>query len=120
MAAAKAWTTWEMSTSYADPNVEYIQKGGDPVFAAAFARIESHYFVNGGFFANETQLLDRVDRIRHIPTVIVQGRRAVVCPMKRPHTCHSRCAVVCPMKRPHTCHSRTRAPVIVGVPSSSR
>ncbi|MEO1523192.1 MAG: alpha/beta hydrolase, partial [Cyanobacteria bacterium J06633_2] len=50
-------------------------------FAAAFARIECHYFVNKGFLESENQLIQNVDRIRHLPTVIVQGRYDVVCPM---------------------------------------
>jgi proline iminopeptidase len=45
------------------------------------ARIECHYFVNGGFMRSESQLLDDIGRIRHIPSVIVQGRHDVVCPM---------------------------------------
>ena len=44
LAAAKQWTTWEMSTSFAKPNAEQIAKGDDPYYAAAFARIESHFF----------------------------------------------------------------------------
>ena len=53
-------------------------KGGDDAakqdeFALAFARIENHYFHNGGFFEWDDWLLDNVDKIRHIPTVIVQG-----------------------------------------------
>ena len=51
-------------------------------FAAAFARIEAHYFVNRGFLDPDDQLLRDVDRIRHIPAVIVQGRYDVVCPMR--------------------------------------
>ena len=49
--------------------------------AEAFARIECHYFVNGGFFEKENWILDNVDKIRDISTVIVQGRYDVVCPM---------------------------------------
>jgi len=44
------------------------------------ARIECHYFVNGGFFESPNQLLENIDRIRHIPAIIVQGRYDVVCP----------------------------------------
>lgn len=40
----------------------------------------SHYFINGGFFVSDTQLLDNVDKIRHIPATIVQGRYDIVCP----------------------------------------
>ena len=52
---------------------------GEAEFATALARIETHYFVNGGFFETEDQLLRNLDRVRHIPAVIVQGRYDVVC-----------------------------------------
>jgi proline iminopeptidase len=52
-----------------------------PEFALALARIEAHYFVNGGFLEHEEQLLDNVETIRRIPAVIVQGRYDVVCPI---------------------------------------
>ena len=56
------------------PSVSKPEVAGDEdKFALAFARIENHFFVNGGFFEWETWLLDHVDRIRHIPTVIIQG-----------------------------------------------
>lgn len=50
---AKAWTTWEMATSKLLINHERLAQGEDEKFAVAFARIETHYFVNGGFFRNE-------------------------------------------------------------------
>ena len=50
-------------------------------FALAFARIENHYFVNGGFFEVEDQLLRDAHRIADIPGVIVHGRYDVVCPI---------------------------------------
>ena len=78
--AAKAWAIWEGSTSTLRPNQELARSMGRDHFALAFARIESHYFVNRGFFEREEQLLEGIDRIRHIPTVIVQGRYDVVCP----------------------------------------
>lgn len=79
--AARAWSIWEASTSrlYPDPNL--MQTFGENSFADAFARIECHYFINKGFLDTEDQLLVNVDRIRHIPAVIVQGRYDVVCPM---------------------------------------
>jgi len=52
----------------------------EPEAALAMARIECHYFVNGGFFESPNQILEAVDKIRHIPCVIVQGRYDVVCP----------------------------------------
>ncbi|OWM63713.1 proline iminopeptidase isoform X1 [Punica granatum] len=80
-AAARAWTTWEMMTAHLHPNEENIKRGDDDKFSLAFARIENHYFVNKGFFPNDSFLLDNIDKIRHINTVIVQGRYDVCCPM---------------------------------------
>ncbi|MBW4049886.1 MAG: prolyl aminopeptidase [Proteobacteria bacterium] len=80
--AAKAWSTWEGATSYLRMAPDYIAKLQEDRTADAFARIECHYFVNRGFFRTDTQLLDDVHRIRHIPAVIVQGRYDVVCPMR--------------------------------------
>ena len=79
--AAKAWSTWEATTSALLPNHATVEEFTNDAFATAFARIECHYFVNGGFFENETQLLDGVDRIRYIPAVLVHGRYDVVCPI---------------------------------------
>jgi proline iminopeptidase len=79
--AAKAWSTWEAATSYLRVNADYVARAGEDEFALAFARIECHYFINKGFFRSETELIDRIGRIRHIPAVIVQGRYDVVCPM---------------------------------------
>jgi proline iminopeptidase len=80
--AARAWSVWESALSYMHMNLNYVKRAGDADFAAAFARIECHYFVNGGFLERETQLLDDVPKIRHIPAVIVQGRFDVVCPAR--------------------------------------
>lgn len=79
--AARAWSVWEGSTSKLYPSEETISRFGEDEFAEAFARIECHYFVNGGFFERENQLIENVAQIRHIPSVIIQGRYDVVCPM---------------------------------------
>ena len=79
--AAKAWSIWEASTSKLFQSDNYLHHFEEPSVAEAFARIECHYFTNGGFFDTDEWLLDNVDKIRHIPTVIVQGRYDVVCPI---------------------------------------
>jgi len=79
--AAKIWSQWEGSTSKLFPDSKFIDDYGKEAFATAFARIECHYFVNHGFFQRDDQLLHYVDKIRHIPAVIVQGRYDVVCPL---------------------------------------
>jgi proline iminopeptidase len=80
--AARAWSLWEASTSKLRIDADLQAQFGESTFAAAFARIECHYFINGGFFEPDGQLLQQCDRIRHIPTVIVQGRYDVVCPLR--------------------------------------
>jgi len=79
--AARTWSVWEASTSRLLPDFTLMSKFGEDEFADAFARIECHYFVNQGFLESEDQLLKGVDRIRHLPAVIVQGRYDIVCPM---------------------------------------
>jgi proline iminopeptidase len=80
LAAARAWSIWEASTSFLYSNQDNIRKSGEDQFALSVARIECHYFVNRGFLRSESQLLDDVERIRRIPATIVQGRYDIVCP----------------------------------------
>ncbi|KAF8529837.1 proline iminopeptidase [Gautieria morchelliformis] len=79
--AAKAWSKWEMATSRLQVDPGDLKKAGEDDWAIAFARIENHYFINEGWF-RDGQLLEKqeIDKIRHIPTIIVQGRYDVVCP----------------------------------------
>jgi proline iminopeptidase len=78
--AATAFSVWEGRTSSLLPRSDIIALSSGDEFALARSRIECHYFVNGAFFDHDGQLLTHVNRIRHIPTVIVQGRYDVVCP----------------------------------------
>ena len=91
LAAARAWSMWEGNTSRLIPDGTLIAKMGESRFAEAFARIECHYFVNDGFFEDDQRLLKGVDRIRHIPAVIVQGRYDVVCPAESAYALHKAC-----------------------------
>jgi proline iminopeptidase len=80
-AAARAWAVWEGASSYLLTDDDNVRRWGEDEFALAVARIECHYFVNGGFMTQENQLLEGIASIRRIPAVIVQGRHDVVCPM---------------------------------------
>ncbi|WDS35868.1 prolyl aminopeptidase [Pseudoxanthomonas sp.] len=79
--AARAWSVWEGATSFLRVDDDFVNGHEDAEFALAFARIENHYFVNGGFFEVEDQLLRDAHRIADIPGVIVHGRYDVVCPI---------------------------------------
>lgn len=95
-----------MATSRVQVDPEYLDRADDAEFADRFARIEvrpatalswgrystdllpvcnsqAHYFVNAGFM-RDGQLLEKasIDKIRHIPAVIIQGRYDSVCPAK--------------------------------------
>lgn len=78
---AKAWSAWENALA----SVYSSGSGGDAPgdYARAFARLENHYFTNAGFLDFDGQILAHVDRIAHIPGVIVQGRYDMICPPER-------------------------------------
>ena len=82
LAAARAWSVWEASTSFLLQDEAYIAASAGDAFALAFAGIENHYFVNRGFFEHDDQLLRNAHRLRGISGVIVQGRYDVVCPLR--------------------------------------
>jgi proline iminopeptidase len=81
LSAARAWSVWEGSTSKLLPSADLMNHWEGAHEALSLARIECHYFMNDSFFPTENYLVENVERIRHIPTVIVQGRYDVVCPM---------------------------------------
>ena len=81
--AGVAWTTWEAATS----TLEFSQEMVDDFSEPGFARIENHYFVNGGWFI-DGQLIAGVDAIRSIPAVIVQGRHDIPCPARTARDLH--------------------------------
>jgi proline iminopeptidase len=88
LAAARAWSVWEGATSFLRVDPAFVIGHEDAAFALAFARIENHYFVNGGFFDADDQLLRDAPRIADIPGVIVHGRYDVVCPIQNAWDLH--------------------------------
>ena len=79
--AAKAWSTWEGSTVRLLLDENFIGDFSDEKFAEAFARIECHYFMNNCWFDSDNYLIENIDKIRNIPTVIVHGRYDIICPV---------------------------------------
>ena len=78
--AAQAWSIWEASALKLLPDQSLIEEFTQPEMAIALARIECHYFINNCFFETENYLIENVERIRHLPGVIVHGRYDIVCP----------------------------------------
>ena len=86
--AAKAWSTWEGSTVRLIQDKDFIGDFSDEKFAEAFARIECHYFMNHAWFDSDNHLIENVDKIRHIPAVIVHGRYDIICPVENAWELH--------------------------------
>lgn len=80
--AAKAWSGWEGATVHLLPDPETFLRFTSDAMAVAVARIECHYFMHGCWFRTDNQLIEDVNKIRHIPAVIIHGRYDVVCPVK--------------------------------------
>lgn len=80
--AAIRWARWEAATCMLRPDPRHVRDAGDPDFARAIARIETHYFVNNCFFDSATDIFARLDRIRHIPATIIHGRYDAVTPLE--------------------------------------
>ncbi len=78
--AARAWSVWEGSTLSLLEDPARVTRFNSDHFALAFARIECHYFVNGGFFNSDDHLIANAGILKDIPGVIVQGRYDVVTP----------------------------------------
>lgn len=80
--AAISWTAWESVNLKLlfDPVLfaEFIEN----FHADALARVECHYFMNRCFFKTDNWLIENIEKIRHIPGVIVQGRYDLVCPFE--------------------------------------
>jgi proline iminopeptidase len=81
LSAARAWSIYEGSSCTLLPNPEFSDMFAQEDLAWSLARLEAHYLRNQRF-EPDTLLLDRVNRIRHIPAFAVHGRYDLVCPVK--------------------------------------
>lgn len=75
---ARSWANWE--NALASVQAEGLWGEGPSDYSRAFARLENHYFVNGGFLESDGWIVQNIARIAHIPGVIVQGRFDMICP----------------------------------------
>jgi len=77
--AARAWSRYEAACSTLYPTARAPFDADHGGFALALSRIEAHYFVNRTFVPDGWPWTD-IDRVRHLPCTIVQGRYDIVCP----------------------------------------
>ncbi len=84
----RAWSAWENALASVYSNGMSGDSPGE--YARAFARLENHYFSNAGFLHVDGQILANMERIAHIPGVIVQGRFDMICPPISAYSIHER------------------------------
>lgn len=77
---AVEWARWESAliSLHADP----AAASPEPRRADALARMETHYFIHGGFLDYDGVLLEDTGHLRDIPGIIVQGRYDMVTPVQ--------------------------------------
>jgi len=80
-AAAKQWAMYETLCCTLLPNEEFASHFSQPDVCWSVARLEAHYMRNVMPDA-DSQLLDHVAEIRHIPAFAVHGRYDIICPVK--------------------------------------
>jgi proline iminopeptidase len=80
MPAARAWSTYEGACSTLLPSPDTVAAFGEDRMALGLARIEAHFF-RSNVIGPAEDLVARIDRIRHLPATIVQGRYDMVCPI---------------------------------------
>lgn len=76
--AAKLWANWE--NALASVQSDGLVGEGPAEYSRAFSRLESHYFINGGFLDYDGWILENRSKIAHLPADIVQGRYDLICP----------------------------------------
>lgn len=86
--AARAWSRYEGSCLFLRPDPAAADNFESDAVSLGVGRLEAHYFVHEGFFGDD-QLIRNIDRIRHLPAVIVQGRYDVVCPPRTAFRLHA-------------------------------
>jgi len=79
--AARTWSRFEGSCLHLLQHPEVADQFGTDAVALGVGRLEAHYFLHDAFLTDD-QLIDNIDRIRHLPAAIIQGRYDVVCPIR--------------------------------------
>lgn len=86
--AARAWAHYETRCSTLYPNGGGFGEGkAFDAYALSLSRIEAHYFKHHCFLEPD-ELMSRLDAVRHLPAIIVQGRYDIICPFATAHKLH--------------------------------
>jgi proline iminopeptidase len=85
--AAQDWVAWEDTHISLDPNASGMLRDEDPGYRQIFATLVLHYWKHGAFLG-DTAIRDGMDRIAHIPGVLIHGRMDISSPMRVPWEMH--------------------------------
>lgn len=82
------WSIYESCVLSIDHDVAATEKELQKADSyKALSILEAYYFVNKCFL-EDNYILNNIDKIQHIPTVIIQGRYDVVCPPRYAYKLH--------------------------------
>ena len=79
--ASRVWARFEGACSTLLPNPQSVASLETGRAASALARIEAHYFVNHMYLPDD-HFFAHLDKIRHLPATLIQGRYDMVCPIR--------------------------------------
>mgnify|MGYP001304568697 FL=1 len=82
----KQWSIWEGNCSSLRPNSKVVEQFDK--CAISLAKIETHFFKNNCFI-KENQIIENINKIRHIRCFIVHGRYDIVCPINQAVDLHN-------------------------------
>lgn len=78
---AEKWSIWEAINSGINVSDQTIEAFKDPELSMSLAKISAYFFDNN-LFLEPNYILSNTNKIKHIPTIIVQGRHDLLCPPK--------------------------------------
>ncbi len=79
--AARAWCDWEDRLATLSGPVQPDARYDDPRFRLGFARLVTHYFGHHAFQPDDA-ITGRLDRIAHVPAMLVRGRLDIASPLR--------------------------------------
>jgi len=81
LAAAQQWSIWKGSLSHLLPPKVAKERFGLGKKSMALARIESYYYSNHCFMA-DNHIIDNIDKVSHLSCILVHGRYDMVCKLE--------------------------------------
>ena len=88
--AAAAWDEWESEHIRLDPLWTPDAPHEDTVVRRVFATLVTHYWSHDGFLVGPEAIVNRIERIAHIPGTLIHGRHDVSGPVITAWRLHQR------------------------------